>query len=92
MSEKAVVRVTKRRPRKGVVAEFADRASMAVLESGVVKADSATVIDPANRRQLVAVEAYLFAERRGFSGGNEVEDWIAAERLVDSWLNRSLNS
>lgn len=92
MSEKAVVKVTKRRPRKAVVIELADNASMAVLESGSVKADSATVIDPANRRQLVAVEAYFFAERRGFSGGNAVEDWIAAERLVDSWLNRSLNS
>jgi len=75
-----------------VVIELADNASMAVSESGSVKADSATVIDPANRRQLVAVEAYFFAERRGFSGGNAVEDWIAAERLVDSWLNRSLNS
>jgi len=75
-----------------MVAEFADSAAMAVLESGPVKADSTTVIDPEMRRRLVAAEAYLFAERRGFSGGNEIDDWLAAERVVDSWLNRSLNS
>jgi hypothetical protein len=67
-------------------------AAIAALESGPVKADSAAVIDPEMRRQLVAAEAYFFAERRGFSAGGEVEDWVAAERVVDSWLNRSLNS
>jgi DUF2934 family protein len=36
------------------------------------------------RRQLVAVEAYLLAERRGFAAGRELEDWVAAEALVDS--------
>jgi Protein of unknown function (DUF2934) len=92
MSEKGVVKVTKRKPRKGVVAELVESAEMPVVESGAVKADSATVIDPGNRRQLVAAEAYFLAERRGFSGGNEVEDWVAAERVVDAWLNRSLNS
>ena len=92
MTEKRVVKVTKRKTRKAVVAEITDSAAMAVLESGPVKADSATVIDPEMRRQLVAAEAYFFAERRGFSGGNETDDWFAAERVVDSWFNRSLNS
>jgi hypothetical protein len=87
-----MVKVTKRRKRKAVVPELADSAAMAVSESGSANADSAAVVDPENRRRLVAAEAYFFAERRGFSGGNEVEDWVAAERLVDSWLNRSLNS
>jgi hypothetical protein len=92
VTEKRVVKVTKRKTRKAVVAEFADSAATAVLESGLVKADSATVIDPEMRRRLVAAEAYFFAERRGFAGGNEIDDWFAAERVVDSWLNRSLNS
>jgi len=92
VTEKHLVKVTKRRKRKAVVPELADSAAMAVSESGSAKADSATVVDSENRRRLVAAEAYFFAERRGFSGGNEVEDWVAAERLVDSWLNRSLNS
>jgi len=43
-------------------------------------------VDPDIRRQLVAREAYLFAERRGFAAGREIEDWVAAEALVDSRL------
>lgn len=46
------------------------------------------VIDQDVRRQLVAAEAYFLAERRGFAGGNEVEDWVAAERVVDSQLQQ----
>ena len=51
-------------------------------------AGSAGIIDPEVRRQLVAAEAYFLAERRGFAGGNELEDWVAAERVVDSRLNQ----
>jgi hypothetical protein len=43
-------------------------------------------VDPAVRRQLVAAEAYFLAERRGFEAGGELEDWVAAEALVDSRL------
>jgi len=92
VTEKRVVKVTKRKTRKVAVADFADSAAMAVLESRAVKTDSAAMIDPEMRRRLVAAEAYFFAERRGFSAGGEVEDWVAAERVVDSWLSRSLNS
>jgi Protein of unknown function (DUF2934) len=52
------------------------------------RAGSAGIIDPEIRRQLVAAEAYFLAERRGFAAGNELEDWVAAERLVDSRLNQ----
>ena len=45
-------------------------------------------IDLGVRRQLVAVEAYLLAERRGFAAGRELEDWVAAEAVVDSRLLR----
>jgi hypothetical protein len=45
-------------------------------------------IDLGVRRQLVAVEAYLLAERRGFAAGRELDDWIAAEAVVDSRLLR----
>jgi hypothetical protein len=45
-------------------------------------------IDPEVRRQLVAAEAYFLAERRGFVGGNQLEDWVAAERVVDSRLEQ----
>jgi hypothetical protein len=38
------------------------------------------------RRGMIAQAAYLRAERRGFVGGNEVEDWLAAEAEVDALL------
>jgi hypothetical protein len=37
----------------------------------------------------VAAEAYFLAERRGFEAGHELEDWIAAEELVESRLQQT---
>jgi hypothetical protein len=37
---------------------------------------------------LVAAEAYILAERRGFADGNELEDSVAAERVLDSRLEQ----
>jgi len=47
-----------------------------------------TSVDPNVRRQLVAAEAYFLAERRGFGAGGEIEDWVAAEAVVDSRLRQ----
>ena len=38
------------------------------------------------RRAMIAEAAYLRAERRGFTAGDEVEDWLAAEAEVDALL------
>ncbi len=38
------------------------------------------------RRNYVEVAAYYIAERRGFQGGSELEDWAQAEREVDRLL------
>ena len=35
------------------------------------------------RRQMIAEAAYFRAERRGFSGGDSVEDWLEAEAEVE---------
>jgi hypothetical protein len=35
------------------------------------------------RRELVEITAYYLAERRDFEPGHELEDWIAAEVLVN---------
>jgi Protein of unknown function (DUF2934) len=40
-------------------------------------------ISPEERLKMIAEEAYYLAEKRGFSQGNEVADWVAAEQLVD---------
>jgi hypothetical protein len=43
-------------------------------------------VDAASRRHMIAVEAYILAEKRGFVSGSEVDDWITAERIVDQRL------
>ena len=77
----------KKAKRKTTASELTGSAVMVVLESGSGAA-GLTAIDPEDRRRLVAAEAYLLAERRGFAAGNEVEDWVAAEAAVDSRLQQ----
>ena len=35
------------------------------------------------RRERIAVAAYYNAERRGFSGNAELDDWLDAEKTID---------
>jgi hypothetical protein len=46
------------------------------------------VLSPAERMKMIAEAAYYLAEKRGFSGGNELTDWVAAEKQVDAILSR----
>jgi hypothetical protein len=39
------------------------------------------------RYERIAEAAYHRAERRGFAPGNELDDWLAAEREVDALLS-----
>ena len=41
------------------------------------------------RRTMIAENAYLRAERRGFAPGHETEDWLAAEAEIDALLKVS---
>ena len=45
-----------------------------------------TSIDAELRQQMIAEEAYLIAERRGFEGGDPGQDWADAEMAVNSRL------
>jgi Protein of unknown function (DUF2934) len=47
-------------------------------------------VTPEARHALIAQSAYLRAERRGFTPGQEVEDWLAAEAEVDTLLRVEL--
>jgi len=47
------------------------------------KAKALPVLPGSERASLVAREAYFMAERRGFSVGNDLADWLEAERIVD---------
>lgn len=42
---------------------------------------------PEEIAKWIAVAAYYKAKERGFTPGNEVEDWITAEREIASKLN-----
>ena len=48
-------------------------------------------IEGKKRREMIASEAYLRAEQRGFQGGDPVQDWLLAENKVDEIINRMLN-
>lgn len=43
-------------------------------------------INPELRQRLVATEAYLIAEKRGFAPGHDLDDWIAAEAAIEARL------
>ena len=45
-----------------------------------------TSIDTEHRQRLIAEEAYLIAERRGFQDGNPAEDWARAEEQINHRL------
>jgi hypothetical protein len=43
-------------------------------------------VDAERRRNYIEVAAYYIAERRGFVGGNEIDDWAEAEAEIDRLL------
>ncbi|MGD2137515.1 MAG: DUF2934 domain-containing protein [Gammaproteobacteria bacterium] len=43
-------------------------------------------IDAEQRQQLIAEQAYLIAEQRGFQGGDPCRDWVEAEKRVNDIL------
>jgi len=47
-------------------------------------------VTPEQRRYYVEVAAYYIAERRGFHGGNELDDWVQAEQEIDRLLRDGL--
>ena len=47
---------------------------------------SPVMVSAEERWRMVATAAYHRAEQRGFAPGHEVEDWLAAEKDIDSVL------
>lgn len=44
-------------------------------------------VSPEQRYHMISTAAYFLAERRGFAGGYEMQDWITAEAEIDARLN-----
>jgi hypothetical protein len=53
------------------------------------KASKAAGESAGERERMIAEAAYLRAEQRGFSGGDSVADWLAAEKEVDHHLGKA---
>ena len=47
------------------------------------------LIDSDQRDDMIRKAAYFRAARRGFCPGQEVEDWLAAEKEIDHMLTNS---
>lgn len=73
----------------------ATRKSAKKAENAAAEAVNATMTPPEatggitaeERLQRIAESAYYRAERRGFSGGDAMQDWLAAEAEVDAQLS-----
>ena len=52
----------------------------------VIEPTPARFVEPERRAGLIAEAAFFRAEKRGFSPGHEMEDWLAAESEVDAML------
>ena len=46
-------------------------------------------VTPEERWRMVAEAAYLKAEKRGFTGSNPTDDWLAAEAEIDKILSQT---
>jgi hypothetical protein len=56
-------------------------------EGPVLRIEShGAAVDVTARRRLIEQCAYLRAERRGFVGGDPVDDWLEAEMEIDQLL------
>lgn len=49
---------------------------------------ASAVLTAEQRHALIAENAYLRAQRRGFTGGDAVADWLESEQEVDALLSR----
>jgi hypothetical protein len=71
-------------------AETSDRcyADRPVTQSNGIETHSLKCVSSANARHaLIAVAAHQRAQLRGFIPGEDLQDWLAAEREVDALLD-----
>ncbi len=67
------------------------KAAVAKKPAGAARTAGAVGAVPAEqRRYYVEVAAYYIAERRGFLGGNALDDWAAAEAEVERLLSEGV--
>lgn len=94
-SKKAVTKKTatkKKTAKKAASKTEATKKKVAKKKTVSKKASSKTNeptdlnLSPEERWRMIAIAAYHRAEKRGFAGGHELEDWTEAEREIDKLL------
>ena len=75
----------KKAPAKKASVTRARRSAHSPTSAGE-KPSAAVEINREERWRMIAVAAYHKAEKRNFAPGHEVDDWLAAEREVDTLL------
>jgi hypothetical protein len=81
-----VVKEKKLAPVKTAIAEAKPEIKQSVKKE-VAQKTAPVIVSPDHRKHMIATAAYFIAQRRGFSGGYEVQDWITAEIEIDKQLN-----
>lgn len=54
------------------------------------KKQGAPALTAEQRSYYVEIAAYYIAERRGFHGGSELDDWVQAEKEIDRLLEEGI--
>ncbi len=82
---------TKKSPKKSPSGAATSRKTTTKSASGATTVDKPRAktgtkqpVTPLERWRMIAEAAYYRAEKRGFFGGNPMEDWAEAERAIDA--------
>jgi hypothetical protein len=84
MAEKAKMAVQKSTSASASAAKPAAKEAVQIKPAAKV----GKAVSPAERQRMIAEAAYYIAQKRGFSAGQDVQDWTAAEKKVDSQLRQ----
>lgn len=84
-AEKAVV-AKKPAAKKPAAAASKDAAPVKKVAKPRATATKKKAILPEERHNLIEVAAYYIAERHGFSGGRQEQDWLEASKQIDEMI------
>ena len=88
VSKKAVAKKTAAKKKTPAKKAAVSKKAAATASTESKKAASHTLISPRERYQMIATMAYYRAEKRNFAPGNDEQDWLECEQIIDEMLNK----
>ena len=79
-------KVSKKKVVKKKVSKKRVAKKRAVTRTATAPVGSSQTISPRERYEMIARMAYFRAEQRGFQPGNELDDWLECEQVVDRMI------